>query len=710
MSSGPRDDNRVPSLIAKSDADNTPVIVEADPTTKRLKVNATITGGGVSGTQYTDGDVPPAHPTGNALEWNDGSVWQTVSTAKPLPVTASISTAGLATSTKQSDGSQKTQVVDGSGNVIGATSNALDVNVKSGSISRVNNQQISDADIATTADGVQLMSIAGPTGDPIDTTGSSLNTVVTNNVKLDSSSTVNIAKTLGTNLPFDTTDYVATRGLPPQTWRSGFSPVIATGTDTFTRVVATGSGQAISQASGSLVITTGTTANAESVVRSNTSFKGDFVARAAVKLSQRIVNQNFIVELVDVIGDSLPMTINSTTSVTVNIPNNPFTSTSIGQSMYIGVLTGAANTIPGRYAIASVAGSAVTFTVSGWPASGSGFCSLFGWNYHHMIYDGTIDASAKYDAQREGWATGDSTITINPPSQTHVWSLGSTAGTVSLSDQTGQPSTTIELVERTSRVRNVPVNETVLYFQVRVVNGTTAPTSSTTLTMGFLELDQYINQSVVINSVTPQSLNNPLPVQIRDIPNVSLSLGGRTPSVSAAGALLVDNSMVTTIDNIGQIDGNQIATVGDGTQLVGLAGPTGDPINTIGNALEVATTRNLPASDETSTIFNGAVPLSPQFASIAVSSSGVNIVIAAMVGKAIRVLSYVLTANGTVNVKWQSHTLPTDLTGLDYLVANTGVSSGYSPIGHFQSRVGESLDINLSGAIAVGGHLTYILV
>lgn len=37
-----------------------------------------------------------------------------------------------ATSTKQSDGTQKTQVVDGSGNVIGSTSNALDINIKSG--------------------------------------------------------------------------------------------------------------------------------------------------------------------------------------------------------------------------------------------------------------------------------------------------------------------------------------------------------------------------------------------------------------------------------------------------------------------------------------------------------------------------------------------------------------------------------------------------
>lgn len=46
------------------------------------------------GTQYTDGGVPPAHPIGNTIEWSDGSNWQTVSTAKPLPVTASFSPSG----------------------------------------------------------------------------------------------------------------------------------------------------------------------------------------------------------------------------------------------------------------------------------------------------------------------------------------------------------------------------------------------------------------------------------------------------------------------------------------------------------------------------------------------------------------------------------------------------------------------------------------
>jgi hypothetical protein len=37
----------------------------------------------------------------------------------------------LATHAKQTDGSQKTQVVDGAGDVIGSTANALDINIKS---------------------------------------------------------------------------------------------------------------------------------------------------------------------------------------------------------------------------------------------------------------------------------------------------------------------------------------------------------------------------------------------------------------------------------------------------------------------------------------------------------------------------------------------------------------------------------------------------
>lgn len=51
-----------------------------------------------------------------------------------IPVTGSFSIPGVATAANQTGGTQKTQVVDGSGNVIGSTGNALDINIKSGNL------------------------------------------------------------------------------------------------------------------------------------------------------------------------------------------------------------------------------------------------------------------------------------------------------------------------------------------------------------------------------------------------------------------------------------------------------------------------------------------------------------------------------------------------------------------------------------------------
>jgi len=100
--------------------------------------------------------------------------------------------------------------------------------------------------------------------------------------------------------------------------------------------------------------------------------------------------------------------------------------------------------------------------------------------------------------------------------------------------------------------------------------------------------------------------------------------------------------------------------------------------------------------------------LIPQFASISVSSAGDSQLVAAVANKRIRVINYALMANGTVNVKFRGGA--DDKTGLLYLVANAGVAPGEARYGHFQTGLGQALNINLSAAIAVGGHLTYVAV
>lgn len=102
--------------------------------------------------------------------------------------------------------------------------------------------------------------------------------------------------------------------------------------------------------------------------------------------------------------------------------------------------------------------------------------------------------------------------------------------------------------------------------------------------------------------------------------------------------------------------------------------------------------------------------LTPKFAKIVASTSGATTIVAAVASKRIRVVSWTLVANAAVNVKWQSHVTPTDLTGLYYLAANGGLAVPFSPVGYFQTTAGEALDINLSGAVAVGGSLVYVEV
>jgi hypothetical protein len=116
------------------------------------------------------------------------------------------------------------------------------------------------------------------------------------------------------------------------------------------------------------------------------------------------------------------------------------------------------------------------------------------------------------------------------------------------------------------------------------------------------------------------------------------------------------------------------------------------------------------ATVESNQMTAGGAVVTPKFATIAASASGNNTIVAAVSAKKIRVLAVQLTANGAVNPKWQSGAGGTDLTGLAYLVANTGYVLPYNPAGWFETASNTLLNLNLSAAIAVGGSITYIEV
>lgn len=92
------------------------------------------------------------------------------------------------------------------------------------------------------------------------------------------------------------------------------------------------------------------------------------------------------------------------------------------------------------------------------------------------------------------------------------------------------------------------------------------------------------------------------------------------------------------------------------------------------------------------------------------ATSGDNELVAAVAGSSIRVLSLYFVSAGTVNVRFESDAAGSPLSGRLPVIASSGVVLGHNPEGWFSTVVGESLNMELTGAIQVSGGLTYILV
>lgn len=129
-----------------------------------------------------------------------------------------------------------------------------------------------------------------------------------------------------------------------------------------------------------------------------------------------------------------------------------------------------------------------------------------------------------------------------------------------------------------------------------------------------------------------------------------------------------------------------------------------------GAAVDASTATPLPTAShsESSSMSVASLPVVPKFAAIVASISGVTAVVAAVGGKKIRVVSYVFVSADQNNIKFQSG--GADVTGVMTCGVGSGVVAPFSPVGHFETAVNTNLNINLSAAFVVGGHLTYIEV
>ena len=328
--------------------------------------------------------------------------------------------------------------------------------------------------------------------------------------------------TPGATIPKDLDDYLPIRSVPQRKSRFGFSKVIANGVDSdFGNVFFLGNGQTVAQAGGALVITSGTTNYAETIIRGADQLFDAFNLRWSTVLSQRIANQAFIVELVDIIGDGLTHTINSTTQVTVTIPGNPFTAGNVGQKMSWFPTSGAGSKLTMEGTIASVSGNDVVFTFASsvGVGTGTGLCTLFGWNYHRFTYDGTSATSFKYQTQRNGWpGTSNTPASNTTASPGHVCVYNVEDGVATVLDHLRATATYSVLSLRAQAFQDLADGTIPMVLQLRVPNGN-APASGTTWTLAFIDYEQYAPQQVSLVSARPM---NPTPqyVAVQGTPSV----------------------------------------------------------------------------------------------------------------------------------------------------------------------------------------------
>jgi hypothetical protein len=349
------------------------------------------------------------------------------------------------------------------------------------------------------------------------------------------------------------------RQAPVDIWSVGFSQTGSSLLDPdFTQRIL-GTGMGVTQGNSNLVVTTGTTTNSEFLARSTRSFKGSFIQRQKTILSQRISNNNFAVMMADMIGEGLSATITATNRLTVTKAAHGFTAANVGQVMMIGAINGTGG-VPQRASIASIPSvDTIEFGVTGWPASGSYTVDLFGWNYIWTQYQGSTATSANIDAQRFGWNSGNTAITINSTvSPGHVMNTYCDGKNINWSDATVASTATPNVTTRGSRIEQIPEDTTELYVYLWAYNGTSAPTNSTTWTVGFVTVEDICNVPTYIAGVRPLGNAAPLPVAVQG--TAAVSLATNTPTLAAGTNLAGDVGQQYRANATGAASGTHIVS------------------------------------------------------------------------------------------------------------------------------------------------------
>lgn len=192
---------------------------------------------------------------------------------------------------------------------------------------------------------------------------------------------------------------------------------------------------------------------------------------------------------------------------------------------------------------------------------------------------------------------------------------------------------------------------------------------------------------------------------------VNTSYGDNTGGGVESGALRV--TLANNSTGLLSVDDNGGSLTVDSATLTTIAGAVAGSemqCDVVTQPARAAATDTTGAVLSTSAIANGVTQLTPKFAKIDAASSGDNTLVAAVVGKKVRILQVILVAAAAVNVRFESGAGGTALTGQMNLTTNSGFEASFSPVGHFETASNTLLNLELSGAVSVDGWLVYVEV
>jgi len=304
-------------------------------------------------------------------------------------------------------------------------------------------------------------------------------------------------------------------------------------------LISTGAGMTVNRTGGNLVITAGTTVNSETVIRSVGTMNGRLTFTVGDTLSQRIANNNFYREIVDVIGDGLSYNIVSAVILDVTKTAHGFTAENIGQRMDWCALSSVG--VPQEVVIASIPDAdTIRFTTVGNPASGSGTCSLTGWNKIEINYTGTTAANFVINSRRRGYQ--NTATVVAGSSATAGASIMTTIQNDRVLFSTGTIAVGTAFTDRSMIITNIPEPDTVMYYQIRAKNGTVAPASSTTWTCAFTRVQDFISTQVELTGIRQSGSGVTVPVSgslttvstVSSITSAQLAIPGLLADVASA--------------------------------------------------------------------------------------------------------------------------------------------------------------------------------